>query len=96
MNATERLYKKTAKAKAKNYLREKRRYKTKEEKKSFRLAERFRINQWRKGLDELDTVEKAAQLKAFRYYNIRRNMLFVLAGGLVLVLALAAALIVLL
>lgn len=96
MNATERLYKKTAKAKAKNYLREKRRYKTKEEKKAFRLAEKFRINQWRKGLDELDTVERAAQLKAFRYYNIRRNMLFVLAGGLVLVLALAAALIVLL
>lgn len=96
MNATERLYKKTAKAKAKNYLREKRRYKTKEEKKAFRLADKFRINQWRKGLDELDTVERAAQLKAFRYYNIRRNLLFVLAGVLVLVLALAAALIVLL
>ena len=96
MNATERLYKKTAKAKAKNYLREKRRYKTKEEKKAFRLAEKFRINQWRKGLDELDTVERAAQLKAFRYYMLRRNVLFVLAGVLVLVLALAAALIVLL
>lgn len=96
MNATERLYKITAKAKAKNYLREKRRYKTKEEKKAFRLAEKFRINQWRKGLDVLDTVERAAQLKAFRYYKLRRNMLFVLAGVLVLVLALAAALIVLL
>ena len=81
---------------AKEYLRNKRKYKTKEEKKAFRLAEKFRISQWRKTLEKLDSQEKAAQLKAFRYYNTQRNLLTVLIACAAVALALAAALIVLL
>ena len=96
MNAVDRRYKKTAKMKAKEYLRNKRKYKTKEEKKAFRLAEKFRLSQWRKGLEKLDAQEKAAQLKAFGYYNFQRNLLPILIVCAAVVFALAAALIVLL
>lgn len=96
MNAVDRRYKKAAGMKAKEYLRNKRKYKTKEEKKAFRLAEKFRISQWRKGLEKLDAQERAAQLKAFRYYNIKRNLLFILIACAAVALVLAAALIVLL
>lgn len=96
MNAADRRYKKTAGIKAKEYLINKRRYKTKEEKKAFRLAEKFKINEWRENLEKLDAHEKKAQLRAFRYYNIRRNLLRILACGAVLAAALVAALVVLL
>ena len=96
MNAVDRRYKKIAGMKAKEYLRNKRKYKTKAEKKAFRLAEKFRIDQWRKELEKLDAGEKAARLKAFRYYNIKRNFLPLLICGALLLALLLAALIVLL
>lgn len=81
---------------AKEYLRNKRKYKTKAEKKAFRLAEKFKLDQWRSQVEKLDAQEKAAQLKAFRHYNIRRNLLPLIIGGALLTLISILALIVLL
>jgi len=47
MDKREKYYKKIAKSKAKEYLRKKKTYRTKEEKKAFKIAENFRINQWK-------------------------------------------------
>lgn len=96
MSVGNKRYKKAAKAKAKEYLRNKRGYKTREEKKAFRLAEKFRIKQWRTELDKLDAQERREQLGAFRYYNIQRNLLMILVGCGLLAVALIAALIILL
>lgn len=96
MSSADRRYKKTAGIKAKEYLINKRRYKTKEEKTAFRIAERFRVNEWREKIYKLDAQERQAQLKAFRYYRLRINLIPLLIGCAVLALMLIAALIVLL
>lgn len=90
-------YLKKAKRQAKEYLRKKRGYKTKEEKKAFRIAEKLRVQAWKESLAALDGKERAYQLKAYNAYRSVVDMKLRLAVGGVLVLILAVlALVVLL
>ena len=92
----EKQYKKIAAQKAKEYIRNKRRYKTKAEKKAFKIAEKYRIGEWKATLCTLAPDERAARMKAYRYYKFRVNMLLVLISlGVFALLAIAAAIIIL-
>ena len=42
---------------------------------AFRIAEKFRINQWKKSLSGTEASEAAAQLKAFKVYRSRIDLL---------------------
>jgi len=75
MDAREKRYKKIAKTKAKEYLRNKKGYKTKAEKRAFKIAERFRIKEWKKSLSALDKTELDAQMKAYKTYRFRINLI---------------------
>ena len=75
MDTREKRYTKIAKNKAREYLRKKKTYKTRQEKKAFRIAEKFRINQWKKSLSGMEASEAAAQLKAFKVYRSRIDLL---------------------
>lgn len=92
MDAREKRYKKIAKTKAKEYLRNKKGYKTKAEKKAFKIAERFRIKEWKKSLSALDETELAFQMKAFKTYrsriNLVRNLVFAVVALLLVVVML--------
>lgn len=80
MDAREKRYLKIAKTKAKDHLRKKKTYKSKEQKKAFKIAENFRIKEWKKTLSAMDKSEAAAQLRAFKTYRSRinfiRNLIF--------------------
>lgn len=89
MDTKERQYRKIAKTKAKEYLRNKKGYKTKAEKKAFKIAEKFRINQWKKSLTTMDEREARARMKAFRVYKARIHLVrrLILAGTALLTAA---------
>lgn len=90
-------YIKKAKRLAKEYLRKRRGYKTKEEKKAFRIAEKLRVQAWKDSLAALDEAERARQLKAYSAYRAVVDMKLRLAVGGAAVLVIAAlALIILL
>ena len=80
MDTREKRYKKIAKTKAKEYLRNKKGYKTKAEKKAIKIAEKFRIKEWEKSLSALGKAEFDAQMKAYKAYrsriNLIRNLIF--------------------
>jgi len=75
MDAREKKYIKIAKTRAKEYLRKKKSYKTKAEKKAFRIAEKFRIKEWKSSLAGVDKAEYSAQMKAFKAYRGRINLI---------------------
>lgn len=90
-------YIKTAKKRAKEYLRLKRGFKTPEEKKAFKIAEKLRIQAWKAGLEALPADERAAQLRAFSTYRGRVYLkLRLIALGLLMLAVLVSALIILL
>lgn len=89
-------YIKKAKKLAKEYLYKKRGYKTKEEKKAFRIAEKLRVQAWKESLSALDAGEREAQLKAYKAYRAVIELKLRLAGAGAAVAALIAALAVLL
>lgn len=92
MNAQDKRYRKTALKMAKEYLWNKRRYKSKEEKKAFKLAEKFRLSKWQQSLDSLPADERQAQLRAYKTYcakvNFVRNLIIAAATVSVLIIAL--------
>ena len=67
-------YKRKAKRKAREYLIIKRSYKTKEEKKAFRIAEKLRVQVWLESLAALDAEEREVQLKAYKVYRATLEM----------------------
>lgn len=97
MDAREKKYIKIAKTRAKEYLRKKKDYKTKAEKKAFRIAEKLRIKEWKNSLAGMDKAEHSAQMRAFKAYrgriNLIRNLIF---AGLCLLVLVVMLLIVLL
>ena len=89
MDAREKKYIKIAKTRAKEYLRKKKGYKTKAEKKAFRIAEKFRIKEWKSSLAAMDKAERDAQISAFKVYSGRINFVrnLILAGVCLVVIA---------
>lgn len=85
-------YIKKAKRQAKEYLRKKRGYKTKEEKKAFRIAEKLRIQRWKESLSALDENERAFQLKAYSAYRavVDFKLRLILGGALAFALVVIA------
>lgn len=90
MNSRDKKYKKIAKTRAKEYLRKKKTYKTKEEKRAFKIAEKLRLKEWEASLSSLEKNEAEARIKAFRTYRFRinliRNLIFI---GIALIVLLA-------
>lgn len=88
MDKREKYYKKIAKSKAKEYLRKKKTYRTKEEKKAFKIAENFRINQWKKSLSLMESAEARMQSMAFKVYKSRINLVrnLILSAAVIIVL----------
>ena len=85
-------YKKLAKQEAKTYLAERKRAKTKEEKKEFKAKWKERKAQWKSGLSALDKKEKKAQKKGFKAFERRKNRVRrVLIWALVLALVVSLA-----
>lgn len=71
MNARDRLYKRKAASRAREYAAMKRGYVTREEKRAFQIAEKLRREEWRSGLAALDAGERAARLRAFGVFKRR-------------------------
>lgn len=69
MDKRDKLYAGIAADKARQYAEIKRGYKTPEEKRAFRLAERVRREQWQAGLEALPADERRAREKAFSCFK---------------------------
>ena len=92
MDRRQEQYIKTARKQAKEYLNKKRGYKTRQEKKAFKIAEKLRIQNWKESLSALDSTERALRLRAFRAYRRAVNLkprLIALAALLAAVLIIA-------
>lgn len=66
-------YKETAREKAVMYLKEKKSFKTNDEKKQFRAENAGKIKAWKESLANLDKTETKLQKKAFKAFKKRKN-----------------------
>ncbi|MGI5976420.1 MAG: hypothetical protein ACOX68_01815 [Candidatus Limivicinus sp.] len=91
MEAREKLYAREAKARAEKFLREKKGYRSREEKKALKIARGLKLGYWKESLEKLDEAEKLAQIKARRIYKNRVNRTAYITAALCCLAAAAAA-----